>query len=278
MNTKHLLAGCATGVFLICLVQPVEAAADGESADSDITPVEVEEIVVTGSRIKRRDFVSASPLTTISRDDLVFSGQPTLEESLNQMPQVSPSFGRASNNPGTGTAAIDLRGLGPDRTLTLLNGRRIGGTGVGNAEDLNNIPQFLVERVEIITGGTSAVYGSDAIAGVVNFITRDDFTGLGVEASTSMSEPGDAETYDFNLAYGQEFANGRGHFTVFANYYDRKPLFAADRASTATPYRDNWGGELIEAGSPIVPKGVVYWPYADLGNGPVEVTFNPDGT
>ncbi|MGB5690958.1 MAG: TonB-dependent receptor, partial [Woeseiaceae bacterium] len=105
-----------------------------------------------------------------------------------------------------------------------------------------------------------------------------DFTGLGVEASTSMSEPGDAETYDFNLAYGQEFANGRGHLTVFANYYDRKPLFAADRASTATPYRDNWGGELIEAGSPIAPEGVVYWPYADLGNGPVEVTFNPDGT
>ena len=278
MRTKTLVAGCFLGALSVCLFQPSGNAADDDLTSSDLQQDEIEEIVVTGSRIKRRDFITPSPLTTIDRDDIGFAGQATIEETLNQMPQVSPSFGRASNNPGTGTAAIDLRGLGPGRTLTLLNGRRVGGTFTGSAVDLNNIPQFLIERVEIITGGTSAVYGSDAIAGVVNFITRDDYKGFGVEASMSMAEPGDAETYDINVAYGLDFADGRGNVTLFGNYCDRKPLLAGDREFTATPYWDDWEGNLVESGSSRVPAGIIYWPYADLGSGPVEVTFNPDGT
>ena len=93
------------------------------------------------------------------------------------MPQVAPDFGRTSNNPGNGTAAINLRGMGSGRTLVLLNGRRLAPSGVGGAVDVNNLPQALMERVEVITGGATTVYGSDAIAGVVNFITRDDFDG-----------------------------------------------------------------------------------------------------
>ncbi len=278
MRTKTLVAGCFSGALSVCLFQPSGNAADDDLTSSDLQQDEIEEIVVTGSRIKRRDFITPSPLTTIDRDDIGFAGQATIEETLNQMPQVSPSFGRASNNPGTGTAAIDLRGLGPGRTLTLLNGRRVGGTFTGSAVDLNNIPQFLIERVEIITGGTSAVYGSDAIAGVVNFITRDDYKGFGVEASMSMAEPGDAETYDINVAYGLDFADGRGNVTLFGNYCDRKPLLAGDREFTATPYWDDWEGNLVESGSSRVPAGIIYWPYADLGSGLVEVTFNPDGT
>ena len=157
----------------------------------------IEEIVVTGSRIARRDFQTPTPLSTINREDLSFSGQATLEEALNRMPQVMPRPGRASNyaggvfgqdsvnDAGIGSSEVDLRGLGPGRTLVLLNGRRIAPSGLGNSVDLNQVPQFLINRVEIITGGASAVYGSDAIAGAVNFITRQDYAGFGVETSFS---------------------------------------------------------------------------------------------
>ena len=251
---------------------------DTDPPDPSVTVNPIEEIVVTGSRIKRRDFITPSPVITINRADIAFSGQATLEEALQRMPQVVPYYGRTSNNPPGDEALVNLRGLGPGRSLTLLNGRRIAGSGAGNSVNLNNIPQFLVERVEIISGGTSAVYGSDAIAGVINFITRDDFEGVGVEASMSAAEPGDAESYDVNLAWGHNFANGRGNLTVYLNDFERKALYAGDRAFTAAPYKDDRNGSLVEAGSTSTPAGHILWPYADLGNGPVSVTFNDDGT
>jgi outer membrane receptor protein involved in Fe transport len=265
-------------VVLSCFIYGTSAVAQDELPTSNIDDDTIAEIVVTGSRIKRRDFNSPSPLTTISNVDIAFSGQATIEETLNQMPQVMPSYGRVSNNPGTGTANVDLRGLGPGRTLVLLNGRRVAPSGTFNTVDLNNIPQFLIDRVEIITGGTSTVYGSDAIAGVVNFISKEDYDGFSVAAGINMAEPGDAEIYDFNLAYGHNFASGRGNVTVYANLYERKPLFAADREFTRIPYYDDWEGNLVEAGSSRIPAGIIYYPYADLGDGPVQVTFNPDGT
>ncbi len=244
----------------------------------------IDEITVTGSRIKRRDFNTPSPLTTISNQDIAFTGQSTIEETLNQMPQVLPQIGRTSNNPslgnnpGIGGAEVDLRGFGPNRSLVLLNGRRVAPSGTDNRVDLNNIPQFLIDRVEIITGGTSTVYGSDAIAGVVNFITKEDYSGLGIETGVSMAEEGDAETYDLNLVYGHNFANGRGNVTVYADMLERKPLLAADREFTRIAYFDDWEGNLLEAGSPAIPEGHIFFPLADFGNGPVQATFSPDGT
>jgi iron complex outermembrane receptor protein len=238
----------------------------------------VEEIVVTGSRIKRRDFHSASPIATIDKDDIDFSGQATLEETLNQMPQIMPDLGRTSNNPGNGTATLNLRGLGAGRTLVLLNGRRLAPSGVGSAVDVNNLPQSLIDRVELITGGASTVYGSDAIAGVVNFITRTDFDGFSLDAGVYMAEQGDAEVYDLNVAYGHNLANGRGNITAFAGVYERKESFAADREITATTIYDDWEGSLMVGGSSRTPATRILFPAADLGNGPVSVTFNPDGT
>jgi len=127
---------------------------DGAEKDQDT----IEEIVVTGSRIKRRDYNTASPLTTIDRADIAFTGQATLEETLNQLPQVLPLPSRSANytdsKAGIGAAEVDLRGLGPGRSLVLLNGRRVAPTGIGNSVDLNMIPQIMIDRVEIITGGT----------------------------------------------------------------------------------------------------------------------------
>jgi outer membrane cobalamin receptor len=161
-------------LLLISVPGRTQETTSGPEADAFL-----EEIVVTGTRIKRRDFRTASPLTTVNRQDIEFTGQPTLEETLNQMPQVLPHIGRTGNNPslggnpGIGGAEVDLRGMGPNRTLVLLNGRRVAPSSTDNRVDLNTIPQLLVDRIEIITGGTSAVYGSDALAGVVNFITKD---------------------------------------------------------------------------------------------------------
>ncbi|MFC1606112.1 TonB-dependent receptor plug domain-containing protein [Pseudomonadota bacterium] len=238
----------------------------------------LEEVIVTGTRIARRDFNTPSPLTSVSQEFIQFTNQPTLEDTLNQMPQVFPGYGRASNNPGNGTAEVNLRGFGAGRSLLLLNGRRVAPSGTGNSVDLNNIPRFLIERVEIITGGTSAVYGSDAIAGVVNFITRSDYTGLGMEAGISMAEEGDAETYEFNAAYGYDLSDGAGNIAFYANYVERKPLLAGEREFTYYPWWDDWEGNLIIQGSGTTPAGAIQWPEVDFGSGPGRVTFDPDGS
>jgi outer membrane receptor protein involved in Fe transport len=280
-----------TGVVLLTLVAVTPA-----QSNSDPTPPEnpeataesagtteygnedfIEEVHVTGTRIVRRDFNTPSPLTTVDKEIIEFSPQMTIEETLNQMPQVFPSNGRTANFAGDGLATIDLRGLGAGRTLVLLNGRRLAPTGTGNEVDLNNIPRFLLERVEIITGGTSAVYGSDAIAGVVNFITFSDYEGFGAEASYFVTEEGDGNSYDLGVAYGHNFANGRGNVTFYASWLDREALYGTDREFTSDLHADYGDGTLGPFGSWSTPAGVVRWPYADLGDGWVNVTFDKDG-
>ena len=237
----------------------------------------VQEIVVTGSRIVRRDTTAPSPITTVDRATIENSGQPTLEEMLNQMPQVTPDFGRTSNNPGDGTSRINLRGLGSNRTLVLLNGRRLAPSGISSSVDVNNLPQVLMDRVEIITGGATTVYGSDAVAGVVNFIMRDDFEGFGLDASAYVTEVGDSEVYDLNITWGHNFASGRGNITLFGGFLDRAESFAADREFTSVSWVEDWEGDIFEGGSSAIPAGRVAFPPVDLGNGPVSIMFTPDG-
>jgi outer membrane receptor protein involved in Fe transport len=272
-----LHALCVGIISGLVFFSPLSFAQDDEAGKEEDEHF-LEEVIVTGTRIKRKDFTSTSPLVTISREDFEFSGQPTIEEYLNQMPQVQPDFGRTSNNPGDGTARVNLRGMGAGRTLVLLNGRRLAPSGVGSAVDINNLPRSILERVEIITGGASTVYGSDAVAGVVNFITRQDYDGLSFDASYSVTGEGDSQVYDANIAYGHNFANGSGNITLFGGFYERKATFASDREHTSVAYIDTWEGELIEGGSSIIPAGSVSFPRVDLGNGPVSMTWNPDGT
>ena len=261
---------------IFALLTDVRAQDEPVYDDSDERTFE--EVVVTGSRIKRRDFSSPSPIITIDLDTIAFSGQPTLEETLNQMPQVLPDLARYANNGGNGTATINLRGMGAGRTLVLLNARRLGPSGVGSVVDVNNLPQAIIERVEIITGGATTVYGSDAVAGVVNFITRDDFTGLSIDTSANMTEMNDAETYDLNLAYGHDLANGRGNITVYAGIVERKYLFGAERPlGRITLTNDDFTGTLFEDGSFGIPSGAVFFPNVDYGNGPAPTTFDSNG-
>jgi len=144
------------------------------------TPVAeaVPEVVVTGTRIRARDFEAISPVTTVSAEAIRATGQLSVEEVLNKLPQVVPGLNANSNNPANGTSTVDLRGIGPQRTLVLINGRRLTPSTQTGVVDLNNIPVRLIDRVEVVTGGASAVYGSDALAGVVNFILKDDYQGF----------------------------------------------------------------------------------------------------
>lgn len=265
---------------LIIMSMAAGAVCPSMAEEPDISDATaVDEVVVTGSRIKRRDLDAPSPTSTIDRAAVESSSQATLEELLNQMPQLTPDFGRTSNNPGNGSAQLNLRGLGPGRSLVMLNSRRLAPSGVGSAVDVNNIPKALIDRVEIITGGASTVYGSDALAGVVNFITRDDFEGFSLETGYGVTEQGDGGFADINVAYGADIAAGRGNITLFGGYYDRPELFAGDRRFTSVPIlEDRETGELYEGGSPITPSGVIVFPGVDFGSGPAATTFNSDGT
>ena len=276
-NVSQAERGIATALAALLLFPGGALAQQAAEGNSD---ERVEEIVVTGSRIARRDFASPSPITTIDRDAIEASAQATLEETLNRMPQVVPDFGRAANNPGDGTARINLRGLGPGRSLVMLNARRLAPSGMGSAVDLNNIPQALIERVEIITGGASTVYGSDALAGVVNFITRDDFQGLSIEGNYSVSGEGDADNYDISLAFGTDFASGAGNVVLYGSYYSRSEVFAGDRELTSQPlFEDTDTGEIELGGSSSSPPGVIIFPEVPWQPPDTNWTiFNPDGT
>ena len=265
----------ASAVALALVQSPATAQTNEASDDTQA----IEEIVVTGSRLLRRDFSSPSPISTISRETLAFSGQATLEASLNKMPQITPDLNRTANNPGNGTARINLRGLGSGRTLVMLNGRRLASAGIGSSVDVNSLPQALMERIEIITGGATTVYGSDAVAGVVNFITRTDFDGFGLDMSAYATEKGDSDIYDINLTYGHQLANGKGNVTLFGGYYDREPLFQSEREFTQFAWVDVGGGEVVQGGSSATPQGTIFSPRIDYGNGegPVRTIFDQSG-
>lgn len=250
------------------------AAAESDAASSDKV---IEEIIVTGSRLPRRDFVALSPIATVDSGHLAASGQPTLENTLNQMPQVAPDFGRTSNNPGNGKAHMNLRDLGAGRSLVLVNSQRVAPSGIGSAVDINTLPKVLIDRVEIITGGASTVYGSDALAGVANVILRNDFDGVGIDMSSYVTEAGDANINDINLTWGHNFDNGKGNVTIYAGYLDREHLFGDAREFSSVVLEDMWDGTVGESGSPRVPAGSVFFPQVDLGDGPVQLTFDTDG-
>ena len=176
------------------------------SAPAAEPPAEVSEIVVTGSRLPRVDLVADSPIRTVSSEQVASSGALTLESVLNRLPQVTPSYSSAANNPSrNGVAYVDLRGLGPSRNLVLLDGRRIVGADASNSVDLNTIPLALIDRIEVVTGGASAVYGADAVAGVVNVILKRRFDGLQFDSRALVSQRGDGEEFSGTLTGGRSF-------------------------------------------------------------------------
>jgi outer membrane receptor protein involved in Fe transport len=183
----------------------------------------LEEVVVTGSRIKRADLASASPVTVLSREDLKATGITDIGDLIQSMPSMSGSpIGTTTNNGGDGSVQVDLRGLGASRTLNLVNGRRTVDGG-----DYQTIPAAMIERVEILKDGASAVYGADAVAGVVNVITRKDFEGAEIEAQSSDWDKADRGKQDtLSVVFGKGFEGG--HFMFGAEYVKQQEAYQSD--------------------------------------------------
>ncbi len=201
---------------------------------SSASAADEELVVVTGSRIPNRDYSSDSPLTTVSGDALKSTGSVEVTDLLAQLPQVVPGLSAGSNNPPSGGAqAVDLRGLGPNRNIVLMNGRRIVPTNISGTVDLQTIPTSLISRIEVITGGASAVYGADAITGVVNFIMKDNFEGVEADAQYGISDRGDDDEKSFSVTVGGNFADNRGNMVLTYDYAYRRPVFDSARPFAA---------------------------------------------
>ncbi|HEY0052079.1 MAG TPA: TonB-dependent receptor plug domain-containing protein, partial [Caulobacteraceae bacterium] len=207
------------------------AAAPAYAQESD---AQVDEIVVTGSRIARQDYVANSPIVTVGQEDFQATGSVTIETLLNDMPQFVPSVTATSNNPSNGGQAnVELRGLGPSRTLVLLNGRRMTPSNSDGSVDVNTVPTALVKNIEVITGGASAAYGSDALAGVINFILRDDFEGVQFDAQYGETMRNDGQTKAASLTVGGNFADDRGNAVMSLQYSSRANIYNANREFSA---------------------------------------------
>ena len=250
----------------------------------------IEEVIVTGSRIMRTDLTSVSPLQIVNAEEFIMSGSINIEQKLAELPMTLPSFGPSSNNPGNGTALVNLRGLGTSRTLVLVNGRRYMPSSQTGVVDLNTIPATLIKQVDVITGGASAVYGSDALAGVVNIQLVDDFQGVQINSTYDVTSEGDAEKRNFDITIGGNFDDGRGNATVYLGYVKREPLFAdarsfsvfalGDSNPVGTPGQSSStgvGGPLVASGSSGVP-GTRVFSGPTLPDGSTLGIFNADGS
>jgi len=205
------------------------AAADGAAA-----PTDIDAVTVTGSRIKRIGFVTPSPVVGISAEEIRATGAVTISDLMTTLPQLSATYTMGNSTRAIGTAGLgllDLRGMGASRTLVLVNGRRhVGGVSGSTSVDINTIPVELIERVEVITGGASAVYGADAVAGVVNFIMKKKFDGYELRGQTGDASEGDFSRSFFSFTGGNEFAGGRGSVVYSAEYSKQDNFGRGDRA------------------------------------------------
>jgi len=243
-SAARWLASATALASLVFVASPSALAQDEEA---------IEEVVVTGSRLVRRDLNAASPVVVISDAQIRSAGNVTIEETLNEMPQLaSDNTSSVNSGGGSGILTANLRGLDAVRTLVLVNGRRFTPADSRGLTDLSSIPDALVDRVEIVTGGASAVYGSDAIAGAINFRLKDDFEGLEFSYYWGETDKQDATTQKFDLTIGGNFNDDRGNAVVSVSYTDRGDIFFADRDYAATALFES-GDSLIPGGSSNIP-------------------------
>ena len=247
-------------------------------AGGPITPAQTDDeptaIVVTGTRIRSPNLTSTVPVTTITGEDFFKTGQTSIGDVLNQLPALHSTFSQSNSTRFLGTSGLnllDLRGLGTQRTLVLVNGRRhVAGDILNTAAsvDTNTIPTDLIERTDIITGGDSAVYGSDALAGVVNFVLKDHFSGFQLRGQGGISQHGDAGNDFVSALAGKNFADGRGNIAINLEYAHQEDFYASDRRE----YSQTNGFQQINAvGTAGNPQNDFY---RDIRNG----TYTNGGT
>ncbi len=216
--------------------------------ESDDDTFVLEEIVVTGSRIVRRDFESSSPIVTIEAGTFEERSNIGIESALNQLPQFVPAGTQSARSSAStplpsataapGAATVNLRGLGLNRTLVLVDGKRVQPINAMLVVDLNSIPSAAVQSVEVITGGAAAVYGADAIAGVVNLKLKKDFEGAQFDVQYGITQEGDGEELQFNGLVGSGIAGSRGNVMLGFSYSDRRIIYGKDRDWVVDGWKD----------------------------------------
>lgn len=259
----------------------------GNTAKADAI---LEEVMVTGTLIARDGYSTPTPVTVVSQQQIQQQASPKLIDYLSTLPafagNLTPQSATGNISSGrTGTSGLNLRNLGENRTLVLIDGRRAVSSTVEGVVDINSIPSQLIERVEIVTGGASAAYGSDAVSGVVNFILDKDFTGFEADVSGGMTTYGDNQNWNVALTYGSEFADGRGHFTVSAQASDQDGVLDSDRdwirdgwqAMYNPDYTSTNGQPAIKVYPNVSPS--LAGPGGLVTEGPLRgVAFGPGGT
>lgn len=281
---RSLMTGSASAWLLLALLhtgiasaQTVAAADAAPQTAATDAPAEAEEVVVTGSRIDRAGFDAPTPTTVVGDVELRQGARPSIAQVLNDLPQFRATSTPTSTvaNTNSSSSAVDLRGLGLTRTLTLLNNRRFTGSA-----DLNNIPQGLVKRVEVVTGGASAAWGSGAIGGVVNIILDDELEGLTIGAQNGISSRSDGNRYSFDGSFGTAFAGGRGHFMIGGEFQQDQGIL--DRNSRSNVGSTGLLSTPTAANAYSLVRDINYSTFATGGlitTGALRgQTFNADGT
>ncbi len=274
---RALIAGAAAMLTL-----PAATIAQAQNDQGD----DVETVVVTGSRILGSNLESPSPIQTVTAEDIQTSGVPNIQDLLVKSPVFGTPLSRTNSNfltSSVGVATIDLRNLGTARTLVLVDGRRfVAGIPGESAVDLNTIPASFIDRVDVMTGGASSIYGSDAIAGVVNIIYKKNFEGFSFDAQYGESAEGDGDETQLGATFGVSSADGRGNVMGYIGYTDQGSVLSRDRSRSAV---DQISTALL-TGDPadmFTPQRPFYSSYAPQGrfftaNGPGSgITFDANG-
>ena len=242
-----------------------------DAIDAQNGEAAVEEVVVTGSRIARRDLSSVGPTTVIGAPEIAATGVTSLEVLLQRLPSSAGFGGNQTSaywvSNGWGTPQINLRGMGTNRTLVLLNGRRIvaGGTGANTSVDLSMVPVSIIERIEVLKDGASAIYGADAVAGVVNIITKEDFEGVEASVKAGAAFEGDGEELQLDLTWGVK--RERGSLIANISYQDANEVYMPDRVDCP---KSEVNGQLVCFGSSSTTGGRALLPDG------TRINFNQD--
>ena len=278
---EHLLASsmiCAAALFGLSATPAVAQSATNAAVQAPGAG-EIQEVVVTGSRIPQPNLTSVSPITVIGSDEIKLEGNTRIEDIVANLPQAFVAQGSGVSNNATGTATVNLRNLGPSRTLVLIDGRRLlPGDPAYPFADLNNIPAALVDRVDVVTGGASAVYGSDAVAGVVNFVMKQNFEGVQLDSQYSLFQHDngngaaqsalnarnfpypsgsvtDGGTTDINVLMGANAPDGKGNVTFYAGYRHTAAVFESNRDYSSCSLKVSAAGGYACSGSGTAATG-----------------------
>ena len=270
--TNSLRSGVATSILGLAIISAPSFAQEAPADDVAEEELEDDAIIVTGSRISNPNLELSSPVASVSSEEINLRQANVVEEFIREIPGVVPSIGAQVNNGNGGSTFLNLRGIGANRNIVLLNGTRVIPAGLAGITNVDVIPIALIERTDILTGGAGAAYGADAIGGVVNFITKTDFSGIELSVTQGITEQGDGENFRADLTIGGNFDDGRGNATLSVGYSNRTAVTQGDRdfslfnissvtgapggSSTAAPTRINVPGlgfqQISEDGSTLV--------------------------